>query len=141
MEHIVIDTNVVVSSLMSSRGASFRLMGMVDSGYFNFHLSTPLVLEYESVCKRLLGEKIKLTPDDIDDYVDYLCACGIEQSIYYLWRPYLADANDDMVLELAVKANCSWIVTFNVPDFRDIERFGIQAIKPLDFLKVIGVLP
>ena len=46
-----------------------------------------------------------------------------------------------MVLELAVEANCPYVVTFNLKDFRGVEAFGIKAILPADFLRLIGELP
>ena len=51
---IVIDTNVLVAALRSRRGASYRLLRLVDGGGFTIHVSVPLVLEYEDVAKRLL---------------------------------------------------------------------------------------
>jgi predicted nucleic acid-binding protein len=46
-----------------------------------------------------------------------------------------------MVLELAVGAACDFIVTHNLRDFRGIERFGVKAITPKEFLRIIGGLP
>jgi predicted nucleic acid-binding protein len=43
-----------------------------------------------------------------------------------------------MVLELAVTANCSCIITYNINDFKGIEEFGIQAMTPKEFLKLAG---
>ena len=43
-----------------------------------------------------------------------------------------------MILELAVAAGCSRIVTYNKSDFEGVEDFGIRAIKPGAFLKEIG---
>jgi predicted nucleic acid-binding protein len=60
-------------------------------------------------------------------------------TIFFLWRPHLKDPGDDMVLELAVKAGCQYIVTHNGRDFAGCERFGIQAFTPGAFLKQIGV--
>jgi hypothetical protein len=42
-----------------------------------------------------------------------------------------------MVLELAVKARCSFIVTYNRRDFAGCERFGIEAITPPAFLRYL----
>ena len=61
--------------------------------------------------------------------------------IFFLWLPYLPDAEDDMLLELAVKAGCQFIVTYNSRDFAGIERFGLQAVTPAEFLKLIGNPP
>ena len=46
-----------------------------------------------------------------------------------------------MVLELAVKAGCDSIVTYNQRDFANIEQFGLQTVTPADFLRSIGALP
>ncbi len=141
MTRIVIDTNVVVSALMSRRGASFRLLSLVGPGQFDISLSVPLVLEYEDAAKRWAGSRIALSEQDIDDVIDYLCAVADHHKVYFLWRPMLKDPKDDMVLELAAGAGCSLIVTHNVSDFQGVERFGIEAIPPQAFLERIGALP
>jgi predicted nucleic acid-binding protein len=46
-----------------------------------------------------------------------------------------------MVLELAVKAGCDSVVTYNTRDFIGLERFGLKAITPAEFLQSIGALP
>ncbi|MBI4772399.1 MAG: putative toxin-antitoxin system toxin component, PIN family [Chloroflexi bacterium] len=137
---IVVDTNVLIAALRSRRGASFRLLTLIGAGRFEINVSVPLVLEYEDSAKRLIGH-IPLTAGDIDDIIDYLCAVAHHHEIYYLWRPFLKDAKDDMVLELAVAANCDRIVTFNTKDFTGTEQFGIRAISPRAFLQEIGGLP
>ena len=136
---IVIDTNVWVAALRSKRGASHRLISLIDSGKFEVNISVPLVLEYEEVAKRLVGE-IPLTERDIDDVLDYICKVAHHRKIYYLWRPFLSDPGDDRVLELAVTAECDFIVTFNQSDFQGIEQFGLAAITPQAFLRKIGAL-
>jgi predicted nucleic acid-binding protein len=52
LPQIVIDTNVVYAALYSRFGASNRLMRVAGKGRFDFHLSLPLILQYEDVLKR-----------------------------------------------------------------------------------------
>jgi len=52
------------------------------------------------------------------------------QEIHFLWRPFLADADDDMVLELAFAASRGYIITYNVKDFRGSEQLGVTALSP-----------
>jgi putative PIN family toxin of toxin-antitoxin system len=137
---VVLDTNVLVSTLRSQRGASFRLLQLVDSGKFFVNLSVPLVLEYEEVCKRLIGI-VPLSETDIDAVVNYLCRVGRHQPVHFLWRPFLPDPEDDMLLELAVAANHAAIVTFNRADFRGADQFGIEITTPRDLLRQIGEIP
>lgn len=58
--------------------------------------------------------------------------------IYFLWRPTLSDPNDELILELAVSAQCEYIVTHNIRDFKGVEQFGVKAITPKEFLQIIG---
>lgn len=137
---IVIDTNVLVATLQSKWGASYKLLSLINSEKFSIHVSVPLVLEYEDVAKGLLAD-IPLTEQDVDDILDYLCAVAQRHQIFYLWRPFLKDPKDDMVLELAVTANCDFIVTYNKRDFQGAERFGLRVVTPKEFLEEIGELP
>lgn len=112
---------------------------LLDREKFDINISVPLVLEYEDVAKRFIGN-MALSESDIDDILDYICKVAHKHKIYYLWRPFLKDPMDDMVLELAVTAGCEFIVTFNKGDFRDIERFGLRVVTPKEFLREIGAL-
>jgi len=61
--------------------------------------------------------------------------------INFLWRPFLKDIKDDMVLETAFNANCDYIITYNRKDFSGVEeKFDIKIISPKEFLTLIGVL-
>ena len=138
---IVVDTNVFFAGLRSRRGASHRLLQEIGRHQaFQIHLSVPLVLEYEEIAKRH-ARTLSLTHSDIDDILNYLCSVAGLHNIYYLWRPYLADPDDDMLLELAVEAGCRRIVTFDARDFRGSETFGVRAVRPQEFLTEIGVVP
>jgi putative PIN family toxin of toxin-antitoxin system len=133
---IVIDTNVIIAALRSKRGASSKLFSLLGTGRFDIHDSVPLVLEYEDVIQRqraILG----LSNRDVSDFINSLCALAQHHEIYFLWRPFLSDANDELILELAVSAQCDYIVTHNLSDFKGIDKFGIKAITPREFLQII----
>jgi putative PIN family toxin of toxin-antitoxin system len=136
---IVIDTNVIVAGLRSRNGNAFRVLGLVGSERFNIHLSVPLALEYEEVLLRELSN-LTINASDVQDFIDFHCAVATHHQIFFLWRPYLRDPKDDMVLELAVKAGCDSVVTYNVRDFVGIEQFGVSAITPAKFLESIGAM-
>lgn len=139
MIRIVIDTNVFVSALLSKRGSAFKLLELTGKNLFIFCLSVPLVIEYEDAANRILP-KTNLTEKDLSDILDYLCMVGEKRKIHYLWRPYLSDPRDDMILELAVAAECEAIVTYNKKDFLGVEAFGINLLTPADLLRHLGVV-
>lgn len=137
---VVIDTNVLVSALKSKRGASFKVLTLIGQSKFDINLSVPLILEYEDVAKRLIGETA-LNEEDINDILDYICSVSNRREIFYLWRPFLKDPKDDMVLELAVTSNCDMIITYNKKDFKGVEKyFGIRVLSPKELLFEIGEL-
>lgn len=136
---IVLDTNVLVAGLRSNRGSAFQVLRLVGRDRFDINISVPIILEYEDVLLRQV-EELGLSESDIHAVIDYYCQVGRPHQIYYLWRPSLKDPNDEMLLELAVKAQCDYIVTFNIRDFQGIkEQFGIVVLTPNAFLREIGV--
>lgn len=131
---IVLDTNVLVTALLSRNGASFKLLSLIDDERIELVLSTPLVKEYEDVLYR---QKFDLNHNDIADLLDYLCLISSHHKIYYLWRPILKDIKDDMILELAVKAKAI-IVTHNKKDFEGANRFNLPVLSANEFLHLLG---
>lgn len=140
MREITIDTNVILSALRSRLGASFVLLSNVGAGStFNTHLSVPLTLEYEEVLKRE-SRALGLTFGEIEELIDYLCSVSDLHDVYYLWRPFLPDPEDDMLLEVALVAGCDTIVTHNIRHFVGTKKLGLRAITPGAFLQEIGLL-
>lgn len=64
-----------------------------------------------------------------------------DSHLIYFRFPVLRDADDEMILELAIKSGSRHIVTFNTRNFHQAREFGISIVKPKEFLQIIGVLP
>lgn len=136
---VVLDAHVLVSALRSNRGASFRLLSEIDSGRFEICVSVPLVVEYEAALRRH-ARSLGLSRRDVSDVLDYICSVARRQAIFFLWRPQLPDPGDDMVLEAAVAGGCRYVVTFDTRDFESPRSFGVKAVTPREFLRLIGVI-
>ena len=134
---VVLDTSVLVAAARSKQGASFAIVSSIPNPAFQPCLSVALYLEWQAVLSRREHIPQGLNPDDVFSYLRYLAAQASLHDIHYLWRPFLNDPDDDMVLELAVAAGCPYIVTHNVGDFRRTSELGVNAIKPRDFLNLI----
>ena len=132
-QNIVIDTNVLLSALYSNKGASYKLLSIIDSDKFVVNISTTLIYEYEEILK----QKSKLEFKYIDSILNYICKIGKKNKIFYLWRPKLRDVDDDFLLELAVKSD-SIIVTLNKKDFKPAKQFNLNVMTPKEFLQYIG---
>lgn len=133
---ILLDTSVLVAAARSRRGASHALLSHLPDARFQPVISVPLYLEYRAVLLR--PENLLQRPvAQAEGFLDYLLSTSHLQEIFFLWRPALPDPNDDFILELAVAAGCRYIVTHNLRDFRGTERWGVTAVSPSHFLKLI----
>jgi putative PIN family toxin of toxin-antitoxin system len=112
---IVLDTNVLVAAARSRRGASFALVSAIPSDLFVPCLSIGLYAEWQDVLSRPENLLPGRSADDARRFLRYLASQSELQEIYFLWRPFLPDADDDMVLELALAANCQHIIPHNLP--------------------------
>lgn len=135
----MLDTNVIISALRSRRGASAKLLSLLDTGLFEIHVSVPLALEYEELLTRQRTE-LGLSQDDVADLVDSLCSLAKHQEIHFSWRPSLPDQRDEFILDLAVAARCDAVVTCNQRDFAGLESFGIRVITAKELLHERGVI-
>ena len=128
---IVIDTNVLVAAMRNRDGPSFALLQHVRTGGVLMCCSPALFLEYEDVLKR--PDQLRasgLARSDINAILAELAALIVPVVTHYQWRPQLRDAADEMVLEAAVNAEASAIVTYNLKDFEPSSRFGILVLNP-----------
>lgn len=137
--NVVIDTNVIMAALRSKRGSAYKLLITLIEDRYLPNISVPLFVEYESVAKRQ-GMLEGLGNEDIEAILDYILSKSSIRKIFYLWRPFLKDPKDDLVLEVAVESQSNYIITFNKKDFKGIEKFGVTALTPKEFLHEIGVL-
>lgn len=71
---IVVDANVVLSALRSSRGASHLILREMLVGEILFAVSPAVALEYEDVVKRegILGDDPWISRGEIDTVLDAL---------------------------------------------------------------------
>jgi len=134
---IVLDTSVLVAAMRSRQGASFALVASVPSPLFQLCLSVSVYTEWQAVLTRPEHLPAGANGELALGFTRYLASQAHLQDIHFLWRPFLRDPDDDMVLECAVAAGCPYIVTHNVKDFRGTEQLGVQAITPGQFLQIL----
>jgi hypothetical protein len=127
-----------VAAARSRQGASFAILNSIPSPQFLPCLSVGLYAEWqEVVLTRPENLPAGQTPDDALGFVRYLASQCHLQEIHFLWRPFLTDADDDMVLELALAAGSRHIMSHNVGDFKGSERLGVSTLTPGEFLRMV----
>ena len=138
---VVFDTSVLVAAAHSRDGASFALVSAIPSSHFQICLSVSLYTEWLDVLIRPEHLPPEQTAADVLRFLRFLASESQLQDIFFLWRPFLPDPDDDMILELAFAAGCRYIVTHNTKHFRGCEQLGTEAITPRDFLAIITQTP
>lgn len=134
MLQVVLDTNVLVAAVRSRTGASHRLLReLAGPRSWTLNLSNALATEYVEVIHRE-GAKLGHTSAALDTFLNFVCHAAVEREVFFRWRPFLADPDDEMLLELAVACAATRLVTFNKADFAGAERFGIHVLTPGEFL-------
>jgi len=134
---VVFDTNVLVAAFRSRTGASYKLISMMPDKRFQPAVSLTLYFEYLEVLLRPKNIVPGKTVGNALNFIRRFLAFSHRQRVHFSWRPTLRDPDDDFVLELAIASQSSYIVTFNKTDFGNINLFGLEAVSPAEFLRVI----
>ncbi len=92
---VVLDTNVLVAAARSRLGASFAIVSSIPAPEFQPCLSVGLYAEWQEVLTRSEHLPPGQTAEDAWGFVRYLASQSHLQEIHFLWRPYLADADDE----------------------------------------------
>src|SRR6266481_6069840 len=128
---VALDTDVVVAAVRSRRELPGRGCVPILTGEATLLLSVPLALQHEAVLTR--PEHLAAagaTVEQITALLDALLAVCRPVEISFLWRPILRDANDEMVLEVAVNGRADRLLTFNERDFAGAGRLGVTVERP-----------
>jgi len=94
------------------------------------------MFEYGDVTSRV-GLLPHFQPAEIQAFLDWFTSISSLHKVYFLWRPLLKDPKDDMVLECAVSAGASYIVTYNLTDFHKAESLGVGVVSPSKLLQIL----
>jgi len=99
--------------------------------------TTSLFLEYEEVLSRAEQRLVNgLSLAEIDLLLRGLAFRVEAVDLHFRWRPQVADADDEMVFEAAVKGRADSIVTHNVKDFTGVsDMFKVRILNPSQLLK------
>ncbi|MFH1904564.1 MAG: putative toxin-antitoxin system toxin component, PIN family [bacterium] len=129
---IVLDTNVIVSGLLSPYNAPGEIVRMVSSGILKLCYDARILSEYQSVLLRL---KFKFDPEHIDALIDQIEACGCIAASKPLPEK-LPDADDEPFLEVALGAKASYLITGNAIHYPLKLRQGIKIVSPNKFIDI-----
>jgi putative PIN family toxin of toxin-antitoxin system len=131
----VLDTNVLVSALISPGGGSARLLLELRSGAFELIVSPLLLAELREVLRRDKFRRYVSEPE-ADAYVELIRSEGVlRDDPAPSPEPLSADPDDEYLIDLARDAGVDALVTgdAHLLDLRAI----IPAMTPAEFLEML----
>jgi uncharacterized protein len=136
MLRVVLDTNIVVSGLLSPKGSPSAILDAATSKQFRCFVSESLIEEYSDVLARSdLGLDQRRVARFIRDFRKVALLVAPRQKALVA-----RDPDDNMVMECALEAEADFVVTGNTRDF-PLNFRGVRVVTPRDFLVVLGSSP
>ena len=127
---IVLDTNVLVSGLLSPFGPPGEIVRMTSAGMLQICYDARIFAEYQDVLHR---PKFVLNAAHTDALLDQIKACGHSVVTQPLKKP-LQDAGDEPFLEVAIAGKAACLITGNLKHYPPANRQHVTVLSPADFL-------
>lgn len=127
---IVLDTNVLVSGLLTPFGSSGEIVRMAFSGELTLCIDARILSEYKEVLHR---KKFRFDKNKIAILVDFIAQYGQVVSGSPLKRA-LPDPDDEPFLEVAIAGNAKALITGNKVHFPSSLREDIKIVSPSEFI-------
>ena len=130
---IVLDTNVVVSGLMTPAGVSAAVLARVRAGDLLVVLDARILAEYREVLAR---PRLAVPVDDAQAFVEYLerSAVAFENAPRAAFE--LPDPDDQPFLDVAIAAGAAAIATGNARHFP--AGCGVTILSPRALLNALA---
>ncbi|HCE45604.1 MAG TPA: putative toxin-antitoxin system toxin component, PIN family [Lentisphaeria bacterium] len=128
---VVVDTNVIVSGLLSPFSSSGEIVRMAASGELILCYDARVLSEYTDVLNR---PKFKFSPELVAVFLDQIKNSGVASSGIPL-ELKLPDTDDEAFLEIALSENVTCLITGNIRHFPPKCRLGKKVLSPSDFIE------
>jgi putative PIN family toxin of toxin-antitoxin system len=131
---IVLDTNVVVSGLLTAFGPPAQIIDLVSSGDLMLVVDDRILSEYQDV---LVRPRFKFGAREIDEFLSL--AASVEHVIGAPLPFALPDPADEPFLEVAVAGAVDALVTGNEKHFKvPGGKLAIPILNPRRFLEMLS---
>jgi uncharacterized protein len=127
---IVLDTNVLVSGLLTPFGPGGEIVRMVSAGKLVLCLDARILMEYREVLYR---PTFKFDKEHINTFFDFTKQyCQFVSTVPLKNR--LPDPDDEPFLEASIAGKTQCLITGNIAHFPHSSRRGIKILSPSEFL-------
>ena len=132
MKSVIIDTNVIVSSLIQKSYPYLIIFDLFLEGKIRICVSDELIEEYFDVLSR---PKFQRFPDFAKKAELILTEITMKSVKYTpeIKLDIISDQDDNMILELAYESKADFIITGNTNDFTISEYLHTKIVTPRQF--------
>jgi putative PIN family toxin of toxin-antitoxin system len=132
---VVIDTNHIISAILSARGASAKLIDWMtrEEDYFRLLISQPIWNEYTTVAGWLIPDSKEREKERILNTLRFQSE-WIEPKIEL---NVCTDLSDNRFLECAVAGNADYLVTKNIRHFPPKKYANVKIVRIREFLRAL----
>ncbi len=130
---VVLDTNILVSGLLSETGPPGALVALLSENVFVACFDERILAEYREVLRR---PHLVIAPAKVEQ----LLTDFEKEGVFIVGRPLpvrLPDPDDEPFLEVAVAAEAEYLVTGNLRHFPARLRQGVAVVSPRAFLDAL----
>ena len=129
---IVLDTNGLLSGLLSPSGPPGTVVRLITSGAVRVCYDARILVEYRQV---LLRPTFPFAEIQVDSLLGQLEADGdLVTALPLVDR--LPDPDDEFFLEVALTGNAHFLVTGNLRHYPRQNRQGIRVVSPREFVEL-----
>jgi uncharacterized protein len=127
---VVLDTNILVSGLLSPYGAPGELVRLVAVGALRLCYDARILEEY---CQVLRRPVFLFTRDQVGALLDQIKAGGLAVGAKPL-PTSLPDPDDEVFLAVALAGPARYLITGNLRHYPAKSRRGVRVVSPGEFL-------
>ena len=129
---VVLDTNIVVSAIMTAHGPCAQIIDLLADGAFELYADDRILAEYDSVLQR---PQLRIVPEDAAVLLELIRSVADPVAAAPL-PVQLPDPEDAPFLEVAA-ASLSLLVTGNARHYPKSSRAGVTVLTPMELLERI----
>jgi putative PIN family toxin of toxin-antitoxin system len=136
---VVVDTNVVISALLSPSGGPAQVLRLWEAESFELVASEEILAEYARVLNYpKIADRLKLTEESAQELINALRRLAILVEPAESLRIVADDPDDDKFLACALAAGAEYVVSGDEHLLTLGEYRGIQILPPSAFWALLG---
>jgi putative PIN family toxin of toxin-antitoxin system len=129
---VVLDTNVVVSGLLQSKGNPAHVLTLALAGAVKVCHDQRILAEYAEVLRR---PRFKFDPKRVRAVLTKLETDGVAIDASDQTDLNLPDGDDEPFLAVALASSSDFLVTGNLSDYPPDKRRGCAIVSPAEFMQ------